>query len=165
MCLGEKKTLTIPPELGYGARGAGKDIPPNATLKFTVDLISINDNKIALEPTAEPNIFREMDANNDQQVTMEEMQAWFASTHPDKLTSIPPGLFEREDKNGVRHIITLHPLYNVLYYFTTIHYSKNLFALFIIFRTRLFRGKNLTGPREIRLLLSKCFSAFVEILP
>eukprot|EP01032_Pedospumella_encystans_P029661 gene29661-33491_t len=100
MCLGEKKTLTIPPELGYGARGAGKDIPPNATLRFTVDLISINDNKIALEPTAEPNIFREMDTNNDQHITEEEMQAWFTSTHPDKLTSIPQGLFEREDKNG-----------------------------------------------------------------
>lgn len=104
MCLGEKKTLTIPPELGYGARGAGKDIPPNATLRFTVDLISINENKIALEPTAEPNIFREMDTNRDLQITEEEMQAWFTSTHPDKLTSIPPGLFEREDKNGVKHL-------------------------------------------------------------
>lgn len=101
MCLGEKKTLTVPPELGYGARGAGKDIPPNATLRFTVDLISINDNKISLEASAELNIFREMDANRDLQITIEEMQAWFTSTHPDKLTSIPQGLFEREDKNGV----------------------------------------------------------------
>lgn len=102
MCLGEKKTLIIPPELGYGTRGAGADIPPNATLKFVVDLVSINDKKIDLEPTHDPNVFREMDTDRDLHITVEEMQAWFTSTHPDKLTSIPEGLFEREDKNGVR---------------------------------------------------------------
>lgn len=102
MCLGEKKTLIIPPELGYGTRGAGADIPPNATLKFVVDLVSINDKKVDLEPTHDPNVFREMDTDRDLHVTVEEMQAWFTSTHPDKLTSIPEGLFEREDKNGVR---------------------------------------------------------------
>lgn len=34
--------LEIPPELGYGARGAGDAVPPNATLHFVVELISIN---------------------------------------------------------------------------------------------------------------------------
>ena len=41
MQIGGTRVLLIPPQLGYGARGAGGVIPPNATLLFEVELLSL----------------------------------------------------------------------------------------------------------------------------
>jgi FKBP-type peptidyl-prolyl cis-trans isomerase len=42
MKVGGQRTLVIPPEMGYGARGAGRVIPPNATLLFDVELLAVH---------------------------------------------------------------------------------------------------------------------------
>ena len=42
LCKGAKATLVIPPEMGYGERGAGPDIPGGATLNFDVEVVEVS---------------------------------------------------------------------------------------------------------------------------
>ena len=85
---------------GYGDRGAGEKIPGGATLKFEVECLNIaasasGDPDIAPHDEI-PNVFAEMDKDNSNTITPEEMQAWFA----EQSAEIPEGLWETEDKDG-----------------------------------------------------------------
>ena len=70
MCIGEKRKLTIPPNLGYGDNGAGNVIPGKATLLFDVELMNIADSP----PTT--NVFKEIDANKDKMLSREELSSF-----------------------------------------------------------------------------------------
>lgn len=101
MCAGEKRRLTVPPNFGYKEKGTkggikGTFIPPHSTLDFEVELVGWS------EKVKQPNIFDEMDTDQNGAISYKEMEYWFANKHPQKLQSIPIGVWERDDKNQVR---------------------------------------------------------------
>merc|ERR1719244_312891 len=73
MCIGEKRKLVIPASKGYGEAGAGEMIPPNAGLTFEVELTNIEDGEVP------PNVFKEIDANEDKLLSQEEVSAYLKS--------------------------------------------------------------------------------------
>jgi hypothetical protein len=93
MCVGEKRTLIIPPEKGYGEHGAGQAIPGGATLRFEVECLDIKDERAA---GPEPNVFKQIDKDEDGFITQDELARYFAGKGWQK---IPDGLWERTDAN------------------------------------------------------------------
>ena len=105
ICPGEKRTILIPPELGYGDHGAGDKIPAGASLKFEVECLNIKDGPPPV------NVFSEIDSNNDNQLSREEVSDYLKKQMPlgdeagpdlpeqDKLVE---EIFQHEDndKNG-----------------------------------------------------------------
>ena len=91
MCVGEKRRLTIPAEIGYGESGAGAQIPGGATLHFDVELMDIQD------APAPPNIFKDVDADGSGDLTKQELTDWFKAEHNRDL---PDDLMKGEDKDG-----------------------------------------------------------------
>lgn len=97
ICVGEKRTLTIPPELGYGQQGSGRHIPGDATLKFDVECVDIV-TKEGSQATAKkplPNVFKEIDIDNDWLITYDEMMMYFIQ----KGMKLEKYRWHLEDKN------------------------------------------------------------------
>mmetsp|Transcript_40270 Transcript_40270/g.80723 ORF Transcript_40270/g.80723 Transcript_40270/m.80723 type:complete len:205 (-) Transcript_40270:378-992(-) len=91
LCKGAKAILIIPPEMGYGVQGAGGDIPGGATLRFDVEVVSIN------RGGREPNLFESLDVDKDGMLSPEEVLAHFQKHDPN--AELPEGLMESEDKD------------------------------------------------------------------
>ncbi|XP_071777796.1 peptidyl-prolyl cis-trans isomerase FKBP7 [Centroberyx gerrardi] len=69
MCPGEKRKITVPPELGFGEKG--KDpVPPNATLIFEVELYSVSRGPRSMEA------FKEIDLDKDRSLTKAEVKEY-----------------------------------------------------------------------------------------
>merc|ERR1712165_258289 len=100
MCVGEKRKLIVPPELGYGDQGAGEVIPGGATLHFDVELLNI------AEGPAPVNVFKEIDTNTDMQVSREELNDYLNKqieeiiSHDDKDKD---GYISHEEFSGPKH--------------------------------------------------------------
>ena len=93
LCKGAKATLIIPPEMGYGAQGAGGVIPGGATLRFEVEVVDFSDQA----PPA-PNLFKDLDKNPaDGKLSKDELLEYFIKVGE---KAIPDGLWESEDKNS-----------------------------------------------------------------
>ena len=82
--------------MAYGEQGAGKDIPGGATLNFDVEVVDVSN-----KAPPGPNIFKEIDTDEDGKLTKEEVEAFFQEK---KKTSTPDGLWESEDKDGDGYI-------------------------------------------------------------
>ena len=98
MCVGEKRILIIPPVLGYGDRGFGRNIPGGATLRFHIELISITNKPAKKHPyfSSSDDVFSELDYDEDGLVTFQELIEYMAKR---RLRGKHKEIFEAEDRN------------------------------------------------------------------
>ena len=94
LCKGAKAKLIVPPDKGYGAGGAGADIPGGATLNFDVELLEVAEGPPP--PPPPPNVFRQIDTDGDDTLSPAEVAAFFEA----KGASVPEALWDKEDKDG-----------------------------------------------------------------
>lgn len=96
MCIGEKRTLVVPPELGYGEKGSKGSIPGGATIRFEVECMNIRDGSTS-KMSENKNVFKDIDKDGDWLITYDELMEFHIARFGNKPP--PPGFWERFDKN------------------------------------------------------------------
>ncbi|XP_062912981.1 peptidyl-prolyl cis-trans isomerase FKBP9 isoform X1 [Mobula hypostoma] len=114
MCVEERRTIIIPPHLGYGEKGLAGEVPGSAVLVFEVELIELvtglpEGYMFVWNEEVSPDIFQEIDKDGNNEITSEEfskyIQAQVDSGHgklapgfsPDKIIE---NMFSNQDRNG-----------------------------------------------------------------
>uniref|UniRef100_A0A3B1JLD2 peptidylprolyl isomerase n=1 Tax=Astyanax mexicanus TaxID=7994 RepID=A0A3B1JLD2_ASTMX len=98
MCPGEKRKITVPPSLAFGAQGK-HPVPPNSTVIFEVELLHIRRGPRSIEA------FKEMDLNSDQTLTKDEhlkMEAKNLKVQKEEsyFEDVVKDVFRRNDKDS-----------------------------------------------------------------
>jgi len=111
MCVGEKRKLTVPPELAYGDAGISDVIPPKSTLVFEIELLDVKSGDAhehhGVPHDHETDSFAAIDADGDKQITSEEMAAYIKKFNDegseadkfDNIDTIVGEIFQEDDKN------------------------------------------------------------------
>lgn len=104
LCLGAKARLVLPPDMAYGAGGAGADIPGGATLKFDVEVMDIQRPTSTSRPRASegtasqvPNVFSQIDKDGNKELSSEEVEAFFREQ---REGDVPAELWDKEDTDS-----------------------------------------------------------------
>uniref|UniRef100_A0AAQ5YMR8 peptidylprolyl isomerase n=1 Tax=Amphiprion ocellaris TaxID=80972 RepID=A0AAQ5YMR8_AMPOC len=114
MCVGEKRHLVIPPHLGYGERGVTDEVPGSAVLVFDVELVELEEGlpegyMFIWNDEVSPDLFAEMDKNQDKQVEASEFTDYIIQQVNDGKGRLAPGfdpyriidnMFSNQDRNG-----------------------------------------------------------------
>ncbi|MBN3325943.1 FKBP9 isomerase, partial [Atractosteus spatula] len=114
MCVGEKRTLVIPPHLGYGERGVEGEVPGSAVLVFDIELVDMEEGlpegyMFVWNSEVSDDLFTEMDKNKDGHVDSTEFSDYIhrqVSTGKGRLAPgydayrIIDNMFSNQDRNG-----------------------------------------------------------------
>ncbi|XP_054672728.1 peptidyl-prolyl cis-trans isomerase FKBP9 isoform X2 [Grus americana] len=105
MCVGERRTVIIPPHLGYGEDGVEGEVPGSAVLVFDIELLELVSGlpegyMFVWNGEVSPNLFEEIDQNHDGEVLLEEFSDYIQAQVDSGKGKLAPGFdFEKIVKN------------------------------------------------------------------